>query len=819
MAFQQLYYTSCENGLGGYGGYQFNAITPGVSAAVMREVEDRTVYEPPGWLLADPCPDEPEAYPVAFSYGTSEATGAAITAQVVFSGTDYSGRPGNYFAHALVTGTPEQDFGALLPVELWGAELWHTSPVDGAELPPLPGPPPPGAVDRPGVQAFLDARGADGVLPGLLTAVGRAMAGDRPVLVVSHDVSENIWWIAAISYLLGEHLGHRMTFTTYSHRPGYSRYHLTGILPETLPPSADSSFQLFDLTASDLTVLNPTVLDPTVLDPTVSDPAAGPAPGGGVHPLAAILAGTGVMAAPGLWQQAMVFASGAEESLDDWLAPVAAAAGLLGRELSPAETDAVAGWLLGAAGWMPAQLADVVLGVALAQPDGTLADQRLLDLLDLAWRLPAPARVERLELLLAGRAVTHLARGEAAVPVRLTSAAADAARVQAAQILAAATPATALAVLEWAAASEVALPEAELERYGRTRLDPGTPEPELTGIVSRSPAALRGLIDRLAGEPPEVAEALLAGPAGDHIRRSDLADYPVLTELWLLESAARGGLAPLDAFDEIADVRARAQRSPRVDAALLGRLWPDGCPPEQIAELLSAVTGEEPAPGVLDWLVTEIGTVARGAMNDGSLRLAQALAGHPVLGMLPEGDARIMRNAARVEPLLRRARSAGPQGDVAVFAELFAAYLDVDDDTRSLLDQYLPPLLSEADPLGGALDGCPDGLAAAFCRELGARLAPPADVALARRVFVAMTDPDVLDEPALTERLPAAFERVRGWRRRDLGALARALADDEELARLFQAWRDEQRGGLARRLFGGGPGRPASTAGPGQGEA
>src|SRR4029077_12075642 len=106
---QQLYYTSCENGLGGYGGYQFNAITPGVSAAVMREVEDRTVYEPPSWLLADPCPDEPGAYPIAFSHGTSEATGAAITARVVFSGTDYSGRPGNYFAHALVTGTPEQD--------------------------------------------------------------------------------------------------------------------------------------------------------------------------------------------------------------------------------------------------------------------------------------------------------------------------------------------------------------------------------------------------------------------------------------------------------------------------------------------------------------------------------------------------------------------------------------------------------------------------------------------------------------------------------------------------------------------------------------
>ena len=52
------------------------------------------------------------------------------------------------------------------------------------------------------------------------------------------------------------------------------------------------------------------------------------------------------------------------------------------------------------------------------------------------------------------------------MPVRLTSAAADAARVQAAQVLVAATPATALAVLEWAAASEVALPDAELNGTG-----------------------------------------------------------------------------------------------------------------------------------------------------------------------------------------------------------------------------------------------------------------------------------------------------------------------------------------------------------------
>jgi hypothetical protein len=84
---------------------------------------------------------------------------------------------------------------------------------------------------------------------------------------------------------------------------------------------------------------------------------------------------------------------------------------------------------------------------------------------------------------------------------------------------------------------------------------------------------------------------------------------------------------------------------------------------------------------------------------------------------------------------------------------------------------------------------------------------------------VALADPDVLAQPALTEQLTAAFEQVRRWRRRDLGALARALAGDEDMAELFQAWREERRSGLARRLFGGGPGRAAPAAGNRQGEA
>jgi GTPase-associated protein 1, N-terminal domain type 2/GTPase-associated protein 1, C-terminal domain/GTPase-associated protein 1, middle domain len=785
MAFQQLYYTSCARGLGRYGGYQFNAITPGVSPVILREVEERTIYEPPRWLQADPALEEPEAYPVAFCYGISEATGMAITANVVFAGTDYSGRPGNYFAHALVTGMPEQDFGPLLPAELWGAPVWQSTPAGGTELPELPGPLPPGVIDRPGVQAFLDARKADDVLPELLTAVGRAMAGDRPVLVVSDDVTENAWWIAAVSYLLGQLLARRMTFTTYSHRPGYSRYHLTGVLPGMLPPDAGTSFQIFDF-------------------------AGGGIPDGGIHPLAAILASTGVMASAGLWQQARAFAAGTEDSLDEWLGPVTAAAGLLGRQLSPAEADAVAGWLTYSAGRLPSALADVVLGVALAQPGWSLTDERLVDLLAVARGLAVPVRVEHLERLIVGRAIAHLGRGEPTVPVRLTSPAVEIAREQAAAILEVAPPDRALAVLEWTSASGAVLPDAELEQYGRTRLDPATPEPLLAHLVSSYPAVLRGLLRRLALEPPEVTKTVLSGPVGTRLRRDDLAGYPELTELWLIQSVGRGGTKPLRALDEIVDIRLDAHRSPVADAALLRLLWPGGCPPEQLAELLGILT-DPPAPDVVDWFAGEIGAVsARGTTSDEWLGLAQVLADHRILPLLPEQETLAVRNAVRVLPLLNRARLAGPRGDVVVFAELFREYRAADGETRRLLARELPPLLAWANPLGAALRDCPEDVASAFGSELHEALAPGhADIALARRVFAALADPDVRAQAALSEPLSEAFEQVRGWHRRELGDLAHALEKNDELARSFRDWRQARRGGLARRLRGGtGPPAP-----------
>jgi hypothetical protein len=778
VAFQQLYYTSCEHGLGGYGGFQFNAVTPGASPAVLREVEERTVYQPPHWL-ADPDAEGLEAYPTAFSYTVNEAAGTAITARVVFTGTDYSGRPGNYFAHALASNTPERDFGALLPAELWGSPLWQSEPVAGTTLPELAPPLPPGVIDRPGAQAFLEAREADGILPELLSAVGRAMAGERPVLLVTLDATETAWWIAAVSYLLGERLARRMTFTTFSQRPGYAGYHLTGTLPGTLLPEAGASFQVFDL-------------------------AAGRTPRGPAHPLAATLAGTGVLSAAGLWQQATAFASGAETSLDDWDAPVTVAAGLLGRRLTVGQADTVAQWLVAAAGRMPPELAEVTLGLLLGQPAATLDDQRLRDLLGLARGLPVSPQVDQLERLLAVRAIGRIARDERAVPVVFASPAAAVARNLVLQFLHRATPMQAAAALDWAAASGVDLPADSLRRYGRTRLDPDLPPAELAAVVRRHLAIRRGLLERLAGEPPEVTRAVLGGPVGTQLEHADLAGHPELTEMWLLQSAAAGRMPPMRAFDEIVDIRAAAGRSPRMDATLMHLLWPRGCPPDDLAELLGIFT-DPPAPDVVGWFAAQLTSVtARATATDPWLKLAHALSDHPLLGLLEPPESTQAQAAVRVLPLLRQAREGGPRGETDAFAALYGEFPAADGGTRMLLERELPAVLARARPLGPALRDCPTVLAAAFCLALRDWLdSSAADTALARQVFAASHDPVLADLPGLTEMLTTAFEQVRRWSRRDLSGLAQSMDSDPALAQSFQRWRKTARAERPRWLLGG----------------
>ncbi len=252
-------------------------------------------------------------------------------------------------------------------------------------------------------------------------------------------------------------------------------------------------------------------------------------------------------------------------------------------------------------------------------------------------------------------------------------------------------------------------------------------------------------------------------------------------ELWLILAVSRRAIKPLRAFDEIVDIRTEARRSPVIDAALLRLLWPKGCPPGQLTELLGALT-DPFAPDVTTWLAAEIaGTAGHGTAAPGWHRLATALADHPVLPLLPEAEIQAIRTSVRILPLLDQAALDGPGGAVAAFAALYQAWADADTDadagTRRLLERELPTRLARASPLAAALRGCPPAVAAAFGQELAGWLAAtPADPDLARRVFTAMLDPGLAAEPALSEPLSTAFEQVGRWRRRDVGNPGPGLA-------------------------------------------
>ena len=454
------------------------------------------------------------------------------------------------------------------------------------------------------------------------------------------------------------------------------------------------------------------------------------------------------------------------------------------------------------------ELAGVGLGVALSQPDVTLTDERLRGLLDLARRLAAAGPVAASGAAAGRPGVRAITQGEPAAPVRLASPAAETARDRGPRACWTTRHAARAAGDRWLdrRLGGRCCPSTRLERYGRTASDPPRPRnwPAACGATRPSGA----VCSPAEGRAARGDQALLGGPVGTRLRREDLAGHPELTELWLLQSVARGSMRPLDALDEIMDIRAAAERSPRVDAAMLRLLWPGDCPPDQLAELLGILADTHP-PDVDDWFAAEVSAaVASRATGSGWLVLSEALADHPILAMLPEAESRSVRDMARVQPLLQRAQLDGPRGDADVFAELFGEYLSADADTRRLLDGRLPELLARASPLAPALRGCPDEVAAAFCEQLHDWLAPTrADIRLARRVFSASRHPDLTApghaaSTALRDRLLDAFEMVRQWNRRDLGELAQTMDNDAELAQAFRKWRKPRRDELTRKFLG-----------------
>lgn len=760
MAFEQLYYTSCEHGVGGYAGFQFNALSQGVGAKVMREVEQLTAYELPSW-------DSSSAdAPVNLCHVRDAARGSAITANVTYAGTDFSGRAGNYFAHALVTEDPEQDFGGLLPVELWDSPLWARVAANDTTLPIIVEAPPRGSFDRPTIAAFLrNQDNAPAILAQLLSAVDKAIGGGRCLVLWSSTSTDNAQWIAAISYLLEDARAREMSFFTYTRRPAQSRAHVIGTVPgaTTSPAALADGFRLFDMISRTM--------------PDVK-----------THPLADLLAQVGVLRAAGLWRQAAALGAGTERSFDDWYPIACAAAVLLGVEPLPSDAiDAIAGWLPEAArrpAPLPAPHVETVLTVLLDRYR-ELSDDQLRPLLPTAEAAGAIGQLQRIEVILLNRAIPQLERGRAPHgPTPVATAEGTRLALSACErLLGSGDTGTILTVLDWARETGLQPDSQLVERCARDVIGPALyaigEDRRVVRIGQAYHAFARGLATYLTAAGPDKALVLLGGVAGELLDGSDLRRYPELREMVLLEEVRSGRLPPVQALREVIELR-RSPAASLSDTYLLARLWPRGLRTAgeavQLLWLLDGDVRETPAIKLLDdALAPPSGTGDLFAWLDLG---AQTLT-HPVWAQLPP-DTRLRLKALQgLDVMLDNAGRMLKQGDMSWYEGLHGRIEGLPKDTRNLLRQYLASLTLAAPRPAEQFARCSGPVFNAICAQAGSRLgAAPPDHALAARLYQAVCELyEVQEHTFRAHQLENTALRptILRWSRRDQGHVADML--------------------------------------------
>lgn len=224
----QLHYTSVASGPTGRAGFQFVAETPGLPPQVRSTVTPLLAYRPPPEAPPSPDAEQLAAFPVALAYQRSG--GHAVLVRSRYLGRDYSGREGNFFAHAVVAGPEELE--GLRPIELWGADFWADRPAAGdlAALEELD----PGAGVSP--QTLADHLAEEDSYRLLVALVDAAVAaldrGHGRVVLVGADVEPIVRWIAVLSYSLPVSAAARLSFTTYSADPGGALQRVVGTTPD-----------------------------------------------------------------------------------------------------------------------------------------------------------------------------------------------------------------------------------------------------------------------------------------------------------------------------------------------------------------------------------------------------------------------------------------------------------------------------------------------------------------------------------------------------------------------------------------------------------
>ncbi|MFJ2435521.1 GTPase-associated protein 1-related protein [Streptomyces anulatus] len=232
MSLAQVHYTSAAPGDEGTAG-RFTAVGPGVSGALLAEIEPLVRYELPGGVPERPSDGELRSLPQAFGYFALSDGSRLVARSAPVRDTGGTGAGVRFHAHAvhLPPGVPLP--GDRLPVEAWRSPHWVAATPGGAIPDPLALPPGPAAVSE-GLDDFAVSRGPwlAAVLADLRRASDAEATGGRPVVLVERQCADVARWLGLAAVTLPRESAERLTFTTYTRRPGSSASRVVGVGPE-----------------------------------------------------------------------------------------------------------------------------------------------------------------------------------------------------------------------------------------------------------------------------------------------------------------------------------------------------------------------------------------------------------------------------------------------------------------------------------------------------------------------------------------------------------------------------------------------------------
>lgn len=281
MRVLQTIYTSCIKGQSGSSGFQFYSHSGGLSGDELLEIEKLGNYIAPMGLPSCPSKEEiAELFPVSFSYFRLKS-GRFGALQSVALAQDYSGRPGNFIAHAFVMESGPFPFA---PVYLYRSESFRTD-LTGAEWNTAEVPEKLPAADAgnlilnaeitiDNVRGFLEENDSEGVLRKLINAVIENAESRRGIVLVA-DSREAARWIAALSFAFPAGLLQNLTFSTYTVDPSRTNFLAAATSPKgsRFDPSNEMAFKhqfyVFDLGARRVSAMERDYLYPNIAETAI----------------------------------------------------------------------------------------------------------------------------------------------------------------------------------------------------------------------------------------------------------------------------------------------------------------------------------------------------------------------------------------------------------------------------------------------------------------------------------------------------------------------------------------------------------------------